>query len=240
MGTVPFAECVMNRFLAIVAMLSILGACSLVPKQDPPLVEQPFSMRPVQPQLEPASPGSLVPRSALGVSTGYRPLFEDRRPRHVGDVLTVAINERTQASNRQGSNLSRSASVSTGISTATKVPFGKAMQGIGLEGQGDSGSQSKGENTADNAFVGTISVTVIEVLPNGNLRVAGEKGIAIRSTEEFVRFTGVVNPVLIPPNNTISSTQIADVRLEYKGRGTTANAMEPGWFMSALFRILPF
>ena len=98
----------------------------------------------------------------------------------------------------------------------------------------------KGENTSSNAFNGTITVTVIEVLPNGNLLVSGEKQIGLKEGEEFVRFSGIINPNNITSANAVQSTQVADARIEYKANGFIDSAQSMGWLSRFFLSVLPF
>jgi flagellar L-ring protein precursor FlgH len=94
--------------------------------------------------------------------------------------------------------------------------------------------------TASNAFTGTIGVTVSEVLPNGNLIVVGEKQVAMNKGIEFIRFSGMVNPDTIQPGNTVSSTLVADARVEYRTNSQIDRA-EMTSMMSRFFQsLLPF
>src|SRR3546814_4236215 len=86
---------------------------------------------------------------------------------------------------------------------------------------GSNASEGKGSTRADNTFQGTLTTTVIGVLPNGNLQIAGDKQIAINRGSEQIRFSGVVDPRSITGSNTVSSTQVADARLESRSKGTT-------------------
>jgi flagellar L-ring protein precursor FlgH len=84
-----------------------------------------------------------------------------------------------------------------------------------------------------------LTVTVIEVLPNGNLLVSGEKQIGLKEGEEFVRFSGVVNPITITASNTVTSTQVADARIEYKSNGFLDSAQVMGWLGRFFLTFLP-
>ncbi|MGE3927530.1 MAG: flagellar basal body L-ring protein FlgH, partial [Lautropia sp.] len=97
----------------------------------------------------------------------------------------------------------------------------------------------KGATGSDNQFAGTITVTVVEVLPNGNLVVAGEKQVGINQNLESLRFAGVVNPATIRPNNIVSSTQVADARMQVRGRGDIDKAQTTGWLTRFFLSFLP-
>jgi flagellar L-ring protein precursor FlgH len=170
---------------------------------------------------------------------GYQPLFEDRRARNVGDSLTVILNEKLSASRSVDSNAQRTGSASFSVPSVVGLP-GKSFQGATLGASSDNKFEGKGASTADNAFTGTITVTVIEVLPNGNLVVSGEKQIGINRNSETVRLSGVVNPVTIVSGNSVSSTQIADARLDYRGKGYIDEAQTMGWLSRLFLSIMPF
>jgi flagellar L-ring protein precursor FlgH len=93
---------------------------------------------------------------------------------------------------------------------------------------------------ANNSFNGTITVSVLEVMANGNLRVRGEKQIAINQGTEFIRFSGVVNPRAITVQNTVPSTQVADARIEYVGDGYINEAQTMGWLQRLFLNVSPF
>jgi flagellar L-ring protein precursor FlgH len=109
-----------------------------------------------------------------------------------------------------------------------------------LSASSDNTFEGKGDSASNNAFTGTIAVTVIEVLPNGNLLVSGEKQMNINQGGEFVRFSGVVNPMNVSAANSVSSTQVADARMEYKGTGYIDEAQTMGWLARFFLSVLPF
>lgn len=98
----------------------------------------------------------------------------------------------------------------------------------------------KGGTEAANTFTGSITATVINVLPNGNLVVAGEKQIGVNQNVDVMRFSGTVNPKLLQPNNVIASTQVADVRVESRGRGAQGEAQTVGWLSRFFLNFHPF
>jgi len=192
--------------------------------------------------MAPVGNGSLFPQAALagGGSGGWRPLFEDRRARQVGDTLTVSIEESTSASKAGGNKAERKSNLAqsvTGDSALRRFPSQLAKAGVSFSST--SAFDGKGEASENNSFVGAMSVTVLDVLANGNLVVAGEKQVAIGDSEEFIRFSGVVNPTMMI-GNSVRSTQVADARLEYRSRGTIDDAMRPGWFSRAFSIVNPF
>ena len=116
----------------------------------------------------------------------------------------------------------------------------KSLQGLSLNGSSSSSFDGKGQSSSNNSFVGIITVTVIEVLPNGNLLVSGEKQIGINRSNEFIRFSGVVNPATIVSGNTVSSTQVADARIETRANGPLDEVQVVGWLQRFFHSYSPF
>jgi len=206
--------------------LVLLAGCASTPSS---IVKQPTSVRPMLADSGTPSEGAIYNANT------FRPMFEDRRARHIGDVLTVSIAEKT-AANKSGAstgNKSGSANFTVPAPLAGKIG-GSVGTSSGLKyADGDT-------QTASNAFTGTIGVTVSEVLANGNLIVVGEKQIAMNKGVEFIRFSGMVNPDTIQAGNTVSSTVVADARVEYRTNSQIDRA-EFTSMMSRFFQsMLPF
>ncbi|MGC3964781.1 MAG: flagellar basal body L-ring protein FlgH [Rhodocyclaceae bacterium] len=211
-----------------VAVLS-LSACMTVPATN---IEQPMTARP--------APLSTGPNNgAIYQQVAIRPLFEDRRARMVGDIITVNLVEKTSASKNSNASAGKSSTLSASIPNITGVP-GKFLAGMGVDASGDNSFSGKGAAAAKNDFTGTITVTVVDVYPNGNLVVAGEKQVAINQGNEFIRFSGVVNPSNVTTANTVQSTQVADARIEYKATGYIDEAQTMGWMQRFFMNVLPF
>lgn len=216
--------------LILSAGLLLAGCVTTVP---PTAVHQPMTVRPeARNQVTPSNGAIFNVASA-------RPLFEDRRARFVGDTITINIAEKVQASKKSENKTARSHNVEIATPTIIGLPF-KGAQGTAVSTTGTNDFNGKGENTSSNDFTGTITVTVIEVLPNGNLLVSGEKQIGLKEGEEFVRFSGVVNPNNITAANVVSSTQVADARIEYKANGFLESAQVMGWLGRFFLSFLPF
>jgi flagellar L-ring protein precursor FlgH len=220
-----------TRLLAAAAITAILAGCGTVP---PTNVHQPMTARPApRPETLPAN-GAI-----FQAGYNHRPLFEDRRARAVGDVLTITINEVTAASKKSGSTASRTGSSEMSVGGLVGLP-GKSLLGSNLSANSASSFEGRGDSASNNTFTGIITVTVTEILPNGNLLVSGEKEIGINQGSEFVRFSGVVNPATISAGNAVSSTQVADARLEYRGNGYVDEAQTMGWLARFFLSFLAF
>ncbi|MFT4190773.1 MAG: flagellar basal body L-ring protein FlgH [Comamonas sp.] len=217
------------------AALAGLAGCALIPPE--PVVTGPVSALPPQPQQQVAAPRGSIYQPAV---YGSYPLFEDRRPRNIGDTVTVVLSESTRAAKDVATNTDRSGSASLTANARGFLPgvFGSQNN---VDMAGANTAAGTGSSSANNSFTGTITTTVIEVLSNGNLRVAGEKQIAINTGSEFVRFSGTVDPRNIAGNtNSVVSTQVADVRLEYRNKGVMNEVQEMGWLQRLFLNVLPF
>jgi len=221
----------MKRLLGMLAWAAALAGCATT--TPPTAVHQPMTARP-----EPHSYAAPLNGAIYNVASA-RPLFEDRRARFIGDTITITIAEKTAASKNSENKTSRSQSISSTAGTSIGLPFAGAIR-AGLNVDNSNNFDGKGQNTSANDFTGTLTVTVIEVYPNGNLLVSGEKQIGLKEGEEFVRFSGVVNPNTITSANTVISTQVADARIEYKANGFIDSAQVMGWLGKFFLTFLPF
>jgi flagellar L-ring protein precursor FlgH len=200
-------------------------------------MHQPLTARPQQYVAPPPTQGAIFQATSM-VRSVYQPLFEDRRARAVGDSLTISINEKINASKTATSNADRKGDLSFVVPDAQIA--GKSIKGGSLTAQSKSDFTGGGDSSANNVFTGTIAVTVIDVLPNGNLMVAGEKQIGINQGSEFIRLSGIVNPQHIGYGNVVSSTEVAEARLEYRGSGYINEAQTMGWLARVFQSVMPF
>ncbi|MDP9566083.1 UNVERIFIED_ORG: flagellar L-ring protein precursor FlgH [Kosakonia oryzae] len=227
---------VLRRLATTLILPFVIAGCAYIPQK--PLVDGETSAAPA-PVAAAAVNGSIF-QSGQAMNYGYQPLFEDRRPRNIGDTLTIVLQENVSASKSSSANASRDGSTDVGI---TAVPgFMSGLVGRGKADASFSGSNDfagKGGAAAKNTFSGTITVTVKQVLENGNLAVVGEKQIAINQGTEFIRFSGIVNPRTISGSNTVVSTQVADARIEYVGNGYINEAQQMGWLQRLFLNLSP-
>jgi flagellar L-ring protein precursor FlgH len=227
----------------------LIGALALVGcNTDPPTrVQLPTTVRPT-PAPVAAADGSIYR------ANGSRPLFEDRRARFVGDTITVNLVEKTSSNRKTNESSARKAAADVNVGTPKVLGVTPGMPVTGsvlntrvqgdlnssFTAKSDISTSNKLDDGNSNTISGTIAVTVIEVLPNGNLMVSGEKMVAINQGTEFVRLSGVVNPIDISGTNTVSSTKIADAKIESKQKQDVDTAQ----ILSAMARfftvLLPF
>lgn len=213
------AELALTVSSCIVVLATILASgCAITPTS---IVKQPTTAK--APTAAPAANAS----GAIFNVAAYHPMFEDRRPRFVGDIVTINITENTSANKAGGSSSSKNGSVSfnadTSASVIKNIPLiGGIIPNISkgvvptLDASSKNAYTDKAASNSSNVFSGSITATVTEVLPNGYLMVSGEKQVAFDKGTEFVRFSGVVNPDTISLGNTVPSTKVADARIEYR------------------------
>lgn len=214
----------------LVGIVLMLAGCAQLP-HDSVVGEVPPVTIPPAP---PTEPNGAIFQSG----SSARPLFEDLRPRAAGDLLTVIFNEQVSASKSSQSSANRDSQTSFVPNT---VPDGlEQLGGYGFDLESQYDFQGGGGTQARNTFTGTITVTVVKVLGNGNLRVRGEKQIAINQGTEYIRFAGTVDPRTISPENSVLSSRVADARIEYVGSGYISEAQTMGWLQRLLLNISPF
>jgi flagellar L-ring protein precursor FlgH len=222
------------RVVTAVAVAVATSACQQLPQKATVDFAQPrLAVAPVsQPVARPSS-GSLFQNA------GYRPAFEDRRARQVGDTVTIQIVENVTASQKSTSTVNRNTSADSAI---TALPFNdlSGLAKLNIGATSNNNFSGKGGTESANTFAGSITATVVEVLPNGHMVVTGEKQIGVNQNVDVLRFSGTVDPRLVQPGSIISSTQVADVRVESRGRGAQGEAQTVGWFSRFFLSFSPF
>lgn len=204
-----------NLFLCMATLL--LCACAAVtpPQAKPGPLDDPLPV--VQAARKGTSGGVFMPDAAWSLTS-------DSRAFRAGDVVTVRLEESTQASKNAGTKFDKASSIAieplviAGNSIKTDVSSGAKRD---FDGNASS--------TQDNVLLGAITVIVQEVLPNGLLRVSGEKTLYLNQGEEFVRLRGYVRAADIDSDNRVSSRRIANAQIAYSGQGALADANAPGW-----------
>ncbi|SFO87996.1 flagellar basal body L-ring protein FlgH [Pseudomonas borbori] len=219
----------MNRLVIVLSMLGlvVLGGCVAPPA------------KPNDPYYAPVLPRTPLPAEQNNGSiyqAGFENnLFDDRKAFRVGDIITITLNERTQASKNAGSQIQKDSSADIGLTSL----FGGAVTAanpfsdnqLSLSAEYSANRDTKGDSKAaqGNSLSGSITVTVAEVLPNGILAIRGEKWMTLNTGDELVRIAGLVRADDIATDNTVASTRIADARITYSGTGAFADASQPGW-----------
>lgn len=212
-------------------VLTSLSGCSIEPSTS---IKHPLTARPVAEPVKVVNDGAIYqPRQ--GVS-----LFEDRRPHEIGDIIRVNLVENTQITRKFDNKQNRTGNATASIPAPTIFGRSNVILGSSWAPNSASNTEAKTDLTNNNSFSGSITVTVTDILANGNLQVAGEKQISLDNDSQFIRLAGVVNPRDIAQDGTIKSTQLADVKLESKA----STSLDPSNMLSMLSRfflaVVPF
>ena len=220
----------MNRFVSVLALsgvVSLAGCVAPTPK-------------PNDPYYAPVLPRTPLPAAANNGSiyqAGFEQnLYSDRKAFRVGDIITITLNERTQASKNANSQMDKNSDNSIGLtslfgsSLTTNNPIGGNDLSLNAGYSADRSTKGDAKSGQSNSLTGSITVTVADVLPNGIIAVRGEKWLTLNTGDELVRIAGLVRADDIATDNTVSSTRVADARITYSGTGAFADTSQPGWF----------
>ncbi len=237
-AAVSATSIVMTRFL-LTACAAFLGAFTLLSLQGCAHFGPRVDVAETTPPIPEALPSPQAAGGSIFKAGNYRPLFEDHRARLVGDTLVVTIVEKVTAVQKSTSSVDKSGSVSGSVS-ALPLLAPNSFARAGVEGTSSNTFAGKGAVENSNDFSGTITVVVRQVLPNGHLLIAGEKQIGVNQNVDVLRFSGQVDPRAIQPGNVVQSAQIANVRLEQRGRGQQAEAQAMGWLGRVFLSLFPF
>jgi flagellar L-ring protein precursor FlgH len=227
------------RICPLVALATLLLAgCALI---SPPLPE-PMSSAPQPPRTAAAPP---QPGSLYSPDSPSR-LLSDLRARDVGDIITVRVMETSRASRKASTKTDRASEIQGGVDNFLGLAEGFLGNNSGLNGsslvKGSLGNkfQGSGETSGESTMTAYISMRVVEVLPNGNLVIAGSRRTKINNEDQVIVLSGVVRPADISPDNTVVSSYVADARIEYYGRGVVADKQRPGWLARVVDWAWPF
>ena len=226
------------RAAAMAALVVLVGACSVLPQKISVDFAEAKTPVPTSATTGSSARSRATSGSLFNAST-YRPAFEDYRARAVGDTVTINIVENVAATQTSKSIANRSTAMDASVSAFPLLPAAEAAKlKIGTKSAND--FSGKGETESKNDFTGTITTTVIEVLPNGHLVVAGDKQIGVNQNVDVLRFSGTVDPRVVQPGSIVNSTQVANARIESRGRGASNEAQTVGWLSRFFFSLLPF
>lgn len=229
----------MIRTLCLVSLVVLLGACA-GPAKNIDLSE----VKPVPPvmqeQLPPQTAGSLWTESRGG-------LFQDMKGRTVGDIITVVIVENASASKEASTATDRSSGMSAGIGNVLGLE--KYIEQIGnnaldlnslVNADVENSFDGGGKTSRKENLVATLTTQVVEVLPNGNLRIEGNKTVTVNSETQIVKLTGTIRPSDVSPRNLVDSQNILNARIAYVGEGVISDKQQQGWLVRGLDAVWPF
>lgn len=219
----------MNRshLLPLLAIAALAGCVSPPPKPDDPYYA------PVLPR----TPMPAAQNNGSIYQSGFdNNLYGDRKAFRVGDIITITLNEKTQASKKASSDISKDSKTKMGLtgmlgsSLTTNNPIGGGDLSLSAEYGGSRDAKGDSQAGQSNSLTGSITVTVADVMPNGILAVRGEKWMTLNTGNELVRIAGLIRADDIATDNTVASNRVADARITYSGTGAFADASQPGWF----------
>lgn len=212
------------RFCAVATGFVILSGCAAMTRDIP---------QPDDPRYAPV-PASHLRMGADVSGSIYQParnfsFYGDQVALNVGDILTVTLEEQTSASKSADTTYDKDDEVT--LNEATILGNAVNFKGMSLLTNPSMERAFDGSASSDqsNSLQGSISVTVSEVLPNGILRIQGEKWLKLNQGDEYIRLTGLVRPQDIGTDNTIPSSKVADARIAYGGTGEFDDVNRQGW-----------
>ena len=228
----------MKTLLSIAALAALVTtpvSAGILGKKKDPLADPAYQVtyaEALDPEKTPAN-GAIFQSSA-----GYAPLVSGGRAASVGDIITIQLVEKTDASKSASADTDRSGSAS--ITPPSTGLFSKLFSPSDASASSAGTFKGKGDAAQSNALSGQISVTVAKVLRNGMLLVKGQKALTLNRGDEYVQISGIIRPADISPDNSVLSTRVADARITYTGKGDIANASRPGWLSRFFSVISPF
>ena len=219
-----------NRLVVVALGLVALAGCGMVPHKPP-------KQDPVVPRVLPPP----IPRTEGAIyQTGQQmELFADLKAHRVGDIVTILLQETTSASKSAVTKTTKTTSVNnTGPTIFGRTP---TVHGVPVGTVAMSGADSfdgEGQSSQGNSLLGSLTVTVMEVQPNGNLVVQGDKTLRLNQGDEFVHVSGIIRPADISSVNSVSSAKVADAHISYSGKGVINASNSMGWlarFFNSVF-----
>ena len=220
--------------LAAVLVLALCAGTPAHAKKKKPIEPDPD----YAPTLSVQRPAQAVPNGAIfQASNGYSALTNGARAAMVGDVLTIALVERTQAVKSNGANTDRTGSI--GLTPPTTGPL-SLFNPSDVSAGGNTTFKGQGTAQQSNSLQGQITVTIAEVYPNGTMLVRGEKLMSLNRGAEHIRFSGIVRQIDVGQDNIIPSSRVANAQIIYGGTGEIARASQKGWLQRFFEIISPF
>jgi len=239
---------ILNAILLILgSWLFFTGCAPSAQYMQPPPLTTPTSFRAIQPPPASTEEGSLFNKDR------HVSLFSDFRARHVGDVVTIVIEEDLKGSKDVKTQTQRKSEMNVGLTGLLDLEWRKRLEpryqrsptnaqidaSKAIGGSTTDKFDGSGKTSRDASLKGTVTARVIEVLPSGNLLIQGSRELRINNETQYLTLTGVVRPRDLGPDNTISSTRIADARIEYTGGGVLSEKQSPSWFARILGLMSP-
>ncbi len=231
-----------HRVLSVFAIILLFSGCTATgPKK---IVPEPYPAQDkidIPDQGEPTSEGSVWHEKSE-----FADLFINPKARHVGDIVTIKIMETSSAKNSASTGTQRSSTLSGQVKAFFNLekkylnpgnnfsPFGSVTGGLDSDFEGSGSTSRSGDLSA------YITARIVEILPNGNMKVVGTREVQINNENQFITLSGIVRPRDISSNNVVLSTYISDARITYSGTGIVNDRQRPGWMTRILDKTWPF
>lgn len=245
----------MRRAATLLAAAVALAGCDTLDHfQKPPNFSGPGTLGEIPPAVTSAPPiaaNNVVQNEPIMVGSlwvpGSKTFFRDPRARAVGDLLTVAVNLQEQAEFANQTTLSRTTANTMsitnmfGLGTLVRhiIP-GMKNTDLSINGSGSDSTAGQGDIKRSENIVVNVAATVVRVMPNNNLEIAGSQQILLNNELRQLEIRGIVRPEDISSANTITSDKVAEARIAYGGRGISSDLQRPTWGQDVLNRIAPF
>lgn len=202
----------------------------------------------------PAQPDVTAPKTTSGPEVGslwsedsaLTVMFANDKARRIGDILTIRISESASATNKASTKTDRASSMSAGLNgffnLEQRYPADSAFFNpfSSVKGSISSDFEGTGATVRSGALSAYMTATVIDILPNGNMVIQGNREVRVNHENQIITLTGVVRPRDISSNNVVQSTYIADARITYSGSGVVNDRQKPGWLTRIMDTIWPF
>jgi len=221
--------------LPAAALVAMPASAGLFGKKKDPLADPAYQVTYADSALARSEPAN---GAIFQSASGFSALTSGARAASVGDIITILLVERTQASKSTSANTDRTGSI--GLTPPSTGPFSKLFSASDVGASGSQGFKGKGDAAQSNALSGEITVTVAKVLGNGAMLVRGQKQLTLNRGDEYVQISGIVRPADVGPDNRVLSTRVADARITYTGKGEIARASRQGWLSRFFSQISPF
>ena len=221
------------------AVILTLAGCTAA-EQKPTIIQpatQPMAYREPAPTY--SNPGSIFNDGDAQF------LFDDHRAKRVGDIVMVNVVESASAANEATTDTNRDSNSEYGVSALfgrTSIPlFGGNVGSTPVLGTNTKKEFSAdGSTTRNNKVTATVAARVVNVLPDGLLRIEGARQTKVNNETQYLVVAGLIRSRDVASDNSVLSTQIADAQISYYGEGVIADKQKPGWLTRLLDNIWPF
>lgn len=223
-------------YILIVLAGMAISACAHTPTD---LDTDAFATPVEEPREVVQAPGSLWTPDAR-----FADVFADARARRVGDIVLVQIEESSSAEKEAKTKTDRSNKANGSITNFLGIPLEHSVLGTTIsptvEASAETEFEGNGKTSRKGDITGSVSARVMRVLPTGNMVINGKKQIRVNGEIQYIILTGIIRPEDINANNAILSTAVADMRLDYYGRGIMGDQMDRGFLSKVLDKVWPF